>query len=577
MRDPGFSSFFLSSTADRPLLRIAILLDHRLDRATASILDDILAADFLAPALVLVDARAPVARPRPLLERLRHVAWDLYLRLDRVRVTLADDPATRADRDAALGRFPTAPRTVQPLSEGLVRRLPPDAVEALRGADLDVVLQLGMADVELPAEIAACGCWALRPGDGDRYAADPPHAWEMIDGNPITTATLERRPDPPAGPPDTPGTALVLASAQFATDPTSLTRNHVMPAYGSTFLVIRALWTLHRVGWAGLAGRAQPAAGTEARAQRSGTPSNAVVLRWLLPRAFAAVRSRLTRRLRSGDVMEHWQMAIRTGGPGLSLDGPVDLSGFRWIESPKGRFYADPFIVERDGRTWLFFEDYGYAEATGVISRAELSAEGELGPTQLVLSTGDHLSYPYVFVDGDTAWMLPESSAAGAVRLYRATGFPDTWAAHGDLLPMPALDSSVWRDAARWWLFSSLREPRGGATMLWLFSADALSGPWTGHPMNPISTDVRTARNAGLIHRRDGRLLRPSQDGSRGYGSSFALNEITVLTETDYAERPVLTVRPDWAPNMVATHTYNRIGSIEVADGKFRRARDDVR
>jgi len=95
--------------------------------------------------------------------------------------------------------------------------------------------------------------------------------------------------------------------------------------------------------------------------------------------------------------------------------------------------------------------------------------------------------------------------------------------------------------------------------------------------MNPISTDVRTARNAGLIHRRDGRLLRPSQDGSRGYGSSFGLNEITVLTETDYAERPVLTVGPDWAPNMVATHTYNRIGSIEVVDGKFRRAPDDVR
>jgi hypothetical protein len=574
VRDPGFSSFFLSSAADRPPLRIAILLDHQVDRATASILDDILAADFLAPVTVMVEVAAPGPARRTLLDRLNRLAWDVYRRLDRGRVTLADDPAAPVDRDAALGRFAIVPRTVRPIPGGTVRRLPPDAVETLRAAGPDVVLQLGMTDVELPSEVASFGCWVLRPGDGARYTGDPPHFWEMVDGDAITTVILERRAD---GTPGTPGTPLVLASARFATDMMSLARNRVMPAYGSTFLVLRALWTLHGFGWARLAARARPVSSVGPRSRRGGLPSNGVVLRWLLPRAIAAVRRRLARRFRSGDVIEHWQMAIRTGGRGLSLDGSPDLSGFRWIESPKGRFYADPFLVERDGRTWLFFEDYGYAEARGVISRAAVGPEGELGAPSVVLSTEGHLSYPYVFVGGDAAWMIPESSAEGAVRLYRATAFPDEWAVHAELLPMPALDTSVWRDAERWWLFASLREPRGGATMLWLFSAEALTGPWTGHPMNPISTDVRTARSAGLIHRRDGRLLRPSQDGSRGYGSSFGLNEITVLTPTDYEERPVVTVAPDWAPDMLATHTYNQSGSIEVVDGKFRRARDEVR
>jgi hypothetical protein len=425
-----------------------------------------------------------------------------------------------------------------------------------------------MSDVELPGDVAPFGSWNLRPGDGESIAGDPPHAWPIVDGNPVTTVVLEGRRA---------GTTLAFATARFATDPTSLARNRVMPSYGSTFLVIRALWTLHTLGWERLVDDAEVIEGARVRSSRRGAPPNAVVLRWLLPRAWVAVRRRIVRRLRSSDETEHWQIAIRAGGPGIGLEGPPDLSGFRWIDSPKGRFYADPFLVEREGRTWLYFEDYGYADARGVISRAEIGPDGALGAVHPVLSTEAHLSYPYVFVDGATTWMLPEASAEGAVRLYRATAFPDEWAWHADLLPIPALDSSVWRDANRWWLFTSLREPRGGATMLWLFSADELTAPWAAHPMNPISMDVRTARNAGLIEQRDGRLIRPSQDGSRGYGSSFGLNEITVLTETAYAERPVLTVAPDWAPGMVATHTYNRSGAIEVVDGKFRRARDEVR
>jgi hypothetical protein len=35
-------------------------------------------------------------------------------------------------------------------------------------------------------------------------------------------------------------------------------------------------------------------------------------------------------------------------------------------------------------------------------------------------------------------------------------------------------------------------------------------------------------------------------------------------------------VGPDWAPRMLATHTYNRSGPFEVIDAKFLRARRDV-
>jgi hypothetical protein len=33
-----------------------------------------------------------------------------------------------------------------------------------------------------------------------------------------------------------------------------------------------------------------------------------------------------------------------------------DLGGFRWIESPKGRFCADPFMIEEGGKAWVFLK-----------------------------------------------------------------------------------------------------------------------------------------------------------------------------------------------------------------------------
>ena len=587
MRDRPFSSFYLSSSSGRPPLRIGILLDRILDRATSSVVEDILASDFARPVIVLFDA-GPETMPPPaaawtLRQRRRgrlwpsslalrakwaRLAWDVYVQLDRRRVRLANDPLAAADRGAVLEGLDASP--VHPIVDGSGFRLPADTIDRIRAARLDVLLHLGTSEFGGLVDVASNGCWSFRHGDGDRYLGDPPHFWEMVDGTAVTAVILERRGQ-------TPDDALVLATAQFATDMGSLARNRVMPYFGSTHLVIRKLWELHQFGWQHLAEQARHAASPDGRLRRAGVPANRELVGWLLPRVLGSVARRLVGRLTVRDKVDQWQMAIRTEGPGLTADGSLDMSGFHWVPAPTGRFYADPFVVERDGRTWLFFEDYEYAEGRGVISCAEVGADGRLEPSEVVLETAGHLSYPYVFFDGDVAWMIPESAAEGTVQLYRATDFPHVWEPQAEIFAGPALDSSVWQEDGLWWLFLTLREPRGGATMLWLFYAESLRGPWTFHPRNPISADVRWSRGAGAIHRRHGRLVRPSQDGSRGYGFSFSLNEITTLSPTAYQEHPIVTVTPDWAPSLVATHTYNRSGPIEVTDAKVRRARRDAR
>ena len=119
------------------------------------------------------------------------------------------------------------------------------------------------------------------------------------------------------------------------------------------------------------------------------------------------------------------------------------------------------------------------------------------------------------------------------------------------------------------WFFTTVVEPRGYGGMLMLFSAPSLTGDWKLHPDNPVSADVRTARGAGSIFRWGGRLLRPCQDGSRGYGCALNFQEIAELTRTRYRELPVATVRP-WLRGQTGTHTYNACEGLEVIDGSFR-------
>ena len=162
--------------------------------------------------------------------------------------------------------------------------------------------------------------------------------------------------------------------------------------------------------------------------------------------------------------------------------------------------------------------------------------------------------------------MIPESGSEQVVRLYRCVNFPQQWTPIADLFHGPAFDTSVCRHNGLWWFFTTLQERRGHGVSLYLFFAESLTGEWQYHPANPISYDVRNARGAGRLFKREGKLIRPSQSGIIRYGYSFALNDIVMLTPSEYKERTILTVDP--FEDLIATHTYNREGSIEAIDGQ---------
>lgn len=238
---------------------------------------------------------------------------------------------------------------------------------------------------------------------------------------------------------------------------------------------------------------------------------------------------------------------------------------------PEGHFWADPFLLEQDGRTYCFLEDYDYARALGHISVLELREHDcvNLGPC---LIEPFHLSFPYLFRYEGALYMCPEASQSDQVRVYRCLDFPLRWELAAVLMEgVSAADSMLFEQDGRWWMLTNIDQARGGdhCSELQLFYADSpLSTQWTAHPMNPLRIDAEGGRNGGLI-RDAGRWLRVGQrQGFGNYGEGALVYEITTLTASTYAERLVARVDPALLGRGSATHHLNTTGRVTVMDHK---------
>jgi hypothetical protein len=232
------------------------------------------------------------------------------------------------------------------------------------------------------------------------------------------------------------------------------------------------------------------------------------------------------------------------------------------------RFYADPFPFTHEGVRHIFLEDYPYATGKGVISHVAIDADGSCSAPRPALEASCHLSWPMIFARDGAIWMIPETSGARRIDLYRADPFPDRWVLERTLVDdVIASDMALTEHGGRLWLLGALAE-EGGSTWdgLAAFSAPHLMAEWAPHPANPLLIDAGAARPAGLTARTAAGLVRPVQDCRERYGGAMALARIDRLDETGFAQTILARLAPDPHPNAVAAHTLNAADGLETID-----------
>jgi len=259
---------------------------------------------------------------------------------------------------------------------------------------------------------------------------------------------------------------------------------------------------------------------------------------------------------------EQWQLAYRVGGERLSQHGLTRLA-------PEHQgFWADPFVVRREGRTMIFFEELPEERPRGKIAVIEIQANGSAGPPSIVLERDYHLSYPFLLEYEGALFMVPEAAESGRVEAFRCTRFPDQWESYAVLLDgVHAFDPTLIKHDGLWWMFVTIQN-NGNSTddELHLFYASSPFEKWTSHPLNPICTDVRLARPGGALYIEQGQLYRPAQDCSVRYGFAISIQKILRMNTQEYEEVEAGKILPDWAPDALGTHTINHSNGVTVYD-----------
>ncbi len=430
-------------------------------------------------------------------------------------------------------------------------------MERIREFGVDVFIRLGFGALRGDIlNVAKYGVWSLLHADSRINRGGPAGYWEVFYNLPVTGATLQILNEDP-------DSEKIVGRTFMATCPVSVRRNRNNLYWKASFQLPRKLEELY------LRGADRFFAAIERESEFPSIHSDRSLATPSLSEEIILVLRILWRiysnRIRNFFVSSQWILlfAVRN-------EFPPSFCEFKKIIPPRDRFWADPHVLLRQQRYYVFIEEFPFRPNRGYLSVMEMEENGTYTMPRRILEEPYHLSHPFVFEHDEQVFMIPESAQNRSVDLYRCVSFPEEWAHCETLLKdIYAVDTTVHFRHGKWWLFTNIREQEGGSgdDDLFLFYSDTLQhGQWKAHPGNPVVSDVTRARPAGNIFEHNGKLYRPAQDCSIRYGYGVRIQEILKLSESEYLEREVVFIQPNWDKNIIATHTFSKAGCLAFGD-----------
>lgn len=382
--------------------------------------------------------------------------------------------------------------------------------------------------------------WKIQFGNSKRQQKSP-GLWEVVERSLSTVSLVETSVSR--------ASSRVLETVVGRTDPRSWIRNQAGLAAKASELLRRWIppqtYRLERVN---------PGFDTEVHSRNGASrESGAAVLGLLARFGKHAGEAALN--------VEQWQLAVDATPDYRRLSEPEIVS------PPADRFWSDPFLLQRDGALHVFVEECLFESGKGRIAMLSRSASGEWSGARTVLERPYHLSYPFVFEHEGELLMLPETTAACRVELYRCVRFPDRWELDTVLIDnFAGADATLWFQDGRWWMFVDVKDE------LHVLYADSPRGPWRAHCGNPVKSDSRSSRPAGRIFRNGADVIRPAQDCSLQYGREVVFNKITRLTPDEFEEIEIGRLGTPWNGS-TGCHTFNQLDGVTVVDRLIQRRR----
>ena len=228
---------------------------------------------------------------------------------------------------------------------------------------------------------------------------------------------------------------------------------------------------------------------------------------------------------------ESWDiMLIKDNGTHLFPDNTLEILSNSTAQQLKKKytFQADPFLIEKDDKLYVFYEAFSFRNSKGTL-RCRVLDRDLVELEDISLEGFDdlkcHLSFPYLIHINDQLFMIPESSERKEVILFQSIEFPARWKQVKVLISDTELTDNIFISVNKTcYLLSTTMDNE-----IIIHSADHLYGQW--QRINPA--------------------LKVSNPHHRGAGASYQVeNKMYFLTQ-------------EHAGNLWKINLYQRISDAE--------------
>lgn len=265
-------------------------------------------------------------------------------------------------------------------------------------------------------------------------------------------------------------------------------------------------------------------------------------------------------------MSESWAIAIRKGYEGEILAG--NTSAFQLQKNGVTFWVADPMIFAYEGRVFLFAERYNYFSLRGEIAVAEIK-DGKVSRWHTIIREPFHMSYPFVFEQSGTIYMIPETNEGHSVRLYQAISFPYKWKYVKNIIDnVKWVDTTLVPDKNGFLAYTRAHEV---CDKDYLVKINQKFSVLSVEELDKEDGDV-SYRCGGRIFDFEGKEIHVCQNESAGYGCGLIFRYYDKATKREIKQQYINPTDLGFSSEKwKGTHTYTAAGGYEVVDLKYDR------
>lgn len=267
---------------------------------------------------------------------------------------------------------------------------------------------------------------------------------------------------------------------------------------------------------------------------------------------------------------ESWDiMILKDHGSHLFPDNTLEILSKTAAQQLKKKytFQADPFIIEKADKLYVFYEAFSFRNSKGTLRCRILDRElTEIDDVKLegFDDLKCHLSFPFLIHIDDQLFMIPESSERKEVILFQSVDFPVRWKKIKVLVSDTEVTDNVFLTINQTcYLLSTTMDNE-----IIIHSAENIYGQWQRiTPALKVSNPHH--RGAGAPYLVDNKMYFLTQECTpETYGKSIYIKELVTLNDTVFDENLIEKINSS-INHSDGVHTLNFSNNYIVYDTKI--------